>query len=159
MRDNGCVKSIMFYTMQLLCRIKQRFIVVNCIALSVFLMTSTNVRAESKTLSWDPVTTYTDSLPIDPIDLPMSYDAWWSTSNTFVTPRYLLQNLTPTSVTFDIITEGMQRGTTIYFGAKSRTSTGKESEDSSPYPWLVPTVTPPLPAFIPMAPGSILINR
>jgi len=96
--------------------------------------------AETKTMSWDGVTTYTDNSVISGSALPVSYDAWWSTSSSFTSPHMLLSNGTATSVVFDVVTQGMARATTIYFGARARTALGEMSLDSPPFSWAVPNL-------------------
>jgi hypothetical protein len=101
---------------------------------------SSGVRAETKTMSWEPVTTYNDNSSISGAALPVSYDAWWSTSSSFTSPHMLLTNGTASSVAFDVVTQSMVRGTTIYFGARARTALGETSVDAPPYSWAVPNL-------------------
>ena len=123
----------------------------------VSLVVAARAWAETKTMSWDPVTTYTTGATIIAPALPVTYDAWWSTSNTFVTPHNMLTNGTATSVIFDIVTQGMARGTTIYFGARARTPIiGEVSADSPPYSWLVPNLV--LQSII-IATGPTTVNE
>lgn len=97
--------------------------------------------ANATTMSWDPVDKYTDGTDIEALRLPVTYDAWWSTSTTFVTPHNLLSNGTATSVVFDITAQGMVRGTTIYFGARARIANPVEvSVDTPPFSWTVPSL-------------------
>lgn len=122
-------------------------------ALIVVIFGCSNAYGETKTLSWDPVLTYTDNTPITS---QITYDAWWSISNTFVTPHYVLTNATPTSVVFDVMTQGMVRGTTIYFSARTRTALGEVSVDAPPYAWIVPAA----PSMVPIAPsGKVGVRR
>jgi hypothetical protein len=115
--------------------------VVLFLAIALLFGISSGVMAETKTLSWGSVTTYTDGSTIVAPALPVTYDAWWSTSTTFVTPHNLIANTTSTSVVFDIVTQGMLRNTTIFFGARARTPIpGEVSADSPPYSWLVPNL-------------------
>jgi hypothetical protein len=100
--------------------------------------------AETRTISWDPVTTYTDNTPIE-TGKTVSYTAYWTTDNT-LSLASLHQIGTPvatTSTTFDPDVQGMTRGTIVYFTAKAVLSTFEESALSPAYPWLVPVVTPP----------------
>lgn len=98
------------------------------------------VGAETKTLHFDPVTTYTDNTIITGPALPVTYDAFWSTLNTLANPHSLQSNGLSTSVVFDIVTQGMVRGTTIYFGARARTAIGEVSANSAAYAWVVPNL-------------------
>lgn len=114
------------------------------LAFCVFMLASFSISsvaiAETKTLSWGAVNTYTDGSSIAGSALPVTYDAWWSTSNTFVTPHTLLSSGTATSVAFDVGVQGMIRGTNVYFGARARTALNEVSVDSSPFSWLVPNL-------------------
>jgi len=91
--------------------------------------------AEPHTLSWDAVTTYTD---LTAITVPVTYDAMYSSSSTFVTPyTYLLSNGSATSVTFDPTVLNMTRGSVYYFTALARAGTDISALAPS-YAWTVP---------------------
>lgn len=112
--------------------------------------------AETRTVSWDRVTTYapymsadnvliTDEL-IDP-NIVIFYEVYWSTSTDF-TQLPSLHTITTqtisTQVSFDAITESLPRQTTIYFTARARLMTdGATSDFAPPYPWFVPAIPAP----------------
>jgi len=100
--------------------------------------------AETRTISWDPVTTYTDGTPIE-AEKTVTYSAYWTTDAglSLASLRTLGTSLTTTSTTFDPTVQGMTRGGTVYFTAKAVLNTGEESSLSPAYAWVVPVVTPP----------------
>src|SRR5512140_3031736 len=98
--------------------------------------------AETRTISWDAVTTYTDNTLIAP--KTVSYSAYWTTDPGLATLRILGTTLATTSTTFDPDVQGMTRGGTVYFTAKTALDTGEESALSPAYSWIVPLVTPPV---------------
>ena len=99
---------------------------------------------ETRTISWDPVTTYTDNTPIE-AGKTVTYSAYWTTDAglSLASLRTLGTSLTTTSTTFDPTVQGMTRGGTVYFTAKAVLNTGEESALSPAYAWVVPVVTPP----------------
>ena len=103
--------------------------------------------AETRTISWDPVTTYTDSTPIE-AGKTIGYSAYWTTDPGLGTLRTIGTSLTTTSTTFDPTVQGMTRGGTVYFTAKAVLNTGEESALSPAYAWVVPLVTPPPAAVL-----------
>ena len=113
--------------------------------------------AETRTISWDPVTTYTDNTLIAP--KTVSYSAYWTTDPGLGSLRTLVTSFATTSTTFDPDVQGMTRGGTVYFTAKAVLNTGEESAISPAYAWVVPLATPtidkvPVPAPAPAAPTS-----
>ena len=100
--------------------------------------------AETRTISWDPVTTYTDGTPIE-AGKTVAYSAYWTTDAglSLASLRILGASLTTTSTTFDPTVQGMTRGGTVYFTAKAVLNTGEESALSPAYAWVVPVVSPP----------------
>ncbi len=100
--------------------------------------------AETRTISWDPVTTYTDNTPIE-AGKTVTYSAYWTTDAGLspATLRTIGTSLSATSTTFDPTVQGMTRGGTVYFTAKAVLNTGEESALSPAYAWVVPPVTPP----------------
>ncbi|MDD5762771.1 MAG: hypothetical protein PHP88_09740 [bacterium] len=99
---------------------------------------------ETRTISWDPVTTYTDNTLIE-AGKTVSYSAYWTTDPGLGSLRTLGTSLPTTSTTFDPDVQLMTRGGTVYFTAKAVLSTGEESALSPAYAWVVPLVTPPPP--------------
>jgi len=98
--------------------------------------------AETRTISWDPVTTYTDNTPIE-AGKTVTYSAYWTTDPGLGSLHTLGASLATTSTTFDPTVQGMTRGGTVYFTAKAVLNTGEESALSPAYAWVVPIVTPP----------------
>jgi len=106
--------------------------------------------AETRTISWDPVTTYTDNTPIE-AGKTVSYTAYWTTDIglSLASLHTIGTSLTTTSTTFDPTVQGMTRGGTVYFTAKAVLNTGEESALSPAYAWIVPLITPPPPVTPP----------
>ena len=100
--------------------------------------------AETRTISWAPVTTYTDGTPIE-AGKTVSYSAYWTTDPGLGSLHTIGTSLATTSTTFDPDVQGMTRGGTVYFTAKAVLNTGEESVLSPAYAWVVPVVTPPPP--------------
>ncbi len=98
--------------------------------------------SETRTISWDPVTTYTDNTPIE-IGKTVNYSAYWTTDSGLGSLHTIGTSLTTTSTTFDPDAQGMTRGGTVYFTAKAVLSTGEESALSPAYSWVVPVVIVP----------------
>jgi len=103
--------------------------------------------AEPRTISWGPVTTYTDGTPIE-AGKTVTYSAYWTTDPGLGSLRTLGTSFATTSTTFDPDVQGMTRGGTVYFTAKAVLNTGEESALSPAYAWVVPIVTPPPPAVL-----------
>ena len=114
--------------------------------------------AETRTISWDPVTTYTDNTLIE-VGKTVSYTAYWTTDIGLSLPslRTIGASLATTSTTFDPTVQGMTRGGTVYFTAKAVLNTGEESALSPGYAWVVPIVVPPpvLTAVTVSGPSSV----
>jgi hypothetical protein len=123
--------------------------------------------AETRLISWAPVTSYTDGTPIE-AGRTVTYTAYWTTDPGLGSLRTIGASLATTSTTFDPTVQGMPRGGTVYFTAKAVLSTGEESVLSPAYSWVVPVVAPPPttpppppPAKAPPAPptGGMIIKR
>ena len=98
--------------------------------------------AETRTISWDPVTTYTDNTLIE-AGKTVSYSAYWTTDPGLGSLHTLGTSLATTSTTFDPTVQGMTRGSTVYFTAKAVLNTGEESALSPAFSWVVPVVITP----------------
>jgi hypothetical protein len=98
--------------------------------------------AETRTISWDPVTTYTNNTPIG-TGKTVSYSAYWTTDPGLGSLHAIGTSIATTSTTFDPDAQGMTRGGTVYFTAKAVLNTGEESGFSPAFPWVVPVVAPP----------------
>ena len=100
--------------------------------------------AETRTISWTAVTTYTDGTPIESTKT-VTYDIFW-TSDPGLTPsslRTVAASVSLTSAVFDPDVLVMPRGQVVYFTGDAVLSTGEKSALASSYAWTVPTVTPP----------------
>ena len=109
--------------------------------------------AEPRTVSWDPVTTYTDGTPIE-AGKTVAYSAYWTTDPGLGSLRAIGTSTTATSTTFDPDIQGMTRGGTVYFTAKAVLNTGEQSALSPGYAWVVPLVTSPPPVPPPPPPSK-----
>ena len=97
--------------------------------------------AETRTISWDPVVTYTDSTPIE-TGITVLYTAYWATDSGLGSLHAIGTSIATTSATFDPDVQGMTRGGTVYFTAKAVLSTGEQSALSPAFGWVVPSATP-----------------
>ena len=110
--------------------------------------------AETRTISWDPVATYTDNTPIE-AGKTVNYTAYWTTDPGLGSLHTIGTSLAMTSTVFDPDVQGMTRGGTVYFTAKAVLSTGEVSGLSPAYAWVVALATP-----APAAPtGGRIIKR
>ena len=102
--------------------------------------------AETRSISWNPVTTYTDGTSIE-AGKTVIYTAYWTTDAGLSPASFhtLGTSLAATSTTFDPDLQGMTRGGTVYFTAKALLNTGEESALSPAYAWIVPLITSPPP--------------
>ncbi len=105
------------------------------------------VFAETRTISWNPVTTYTDGTSIES-GKTVNYTAYWTTDPGLGFLHVIVASTATTSATFDPDVQGMTRGGTVYFTAKAVLSTGEESVLSPAYSWVVPAVTPTSTAIL-----------
>ena len=127
----------------------------------------TSASAEPRTISWNPVTAYTDGTPIE-AGKTVAYSAYWTSDPGLGSFRTIGTSLATTSTTFDPDVQGMPRGGTVYFTAKAALSTGEESALSPGYAWVIPLATsPPAPSPTPPPPtpppspptGGMIIRR
>jgi len=87
------------------------------------------------TISWGPVTAYTDNTPIEASKLPVKYEIKKD-------GVVLVTNTTATSFAFTDTGHGLTRA----FTAKAVLQTGEESAESPSYSWIVPLGVPKIPA-------------
>ena len=106
----------------------------------ILLVLATPAFAETRTISWDPVTTYTDGTTIGSGSGTVSYLVYWSTT-AGGTPVQIGTSVTTTSTTFDPDAQRMTRGSTVYFNMKAVLGT-QQSAASAAFPWVVPVVAP-----------------
>ncbi len=113
--------------------------------------------AETRQLSWGPVTTYTDGTPIE-AENTVSYRVCWANDPGFAagTVHTLVSSTTATSATFDPAAEGMSDYQTIYFAVNSVLATGEESALSDVLPWT--PLSAPVSAGVPIAPATLGVN-
>ena len=117
--------------------------------------------AETRQLSWNAVTNYTNGTPIE-AENTVSYTACWSNDPWLAadTLRPLVSSTTATSATFDPAAGEMVNFQTIYFTVKTMLSTGEESIFSAALPYdpaPAPTDPPPAPTDPPTDPSGGLI--
>jgi hypothetical protein len=105
--------------------------------------------AETRMISWDPVTTYTNNIPFES-GITVRYMLYWTTDPGLGSLRTLGASLPTASMAFDPDAQGMTRGGTVYFTAKAILNTEEVSSLSLAYSWVVPlsTVTPPQAATV-----------
>jgi len=117
--------------------------------------------AETRTISWGPVTTYTDGTPIE-TGKPILYTVYWTTDPGLAAAslRTIGASLATTSTTFDPDVQEMTRGGTVYFTAKAVLSTGEASELTPAYAWVVaPATSPTKPPPAPPTGGMIIKKK
>ncbi|MBI5575832.1 MAG: hypothetical protein HY896_05660 [Deltaproteobacteria bacterium] len=119
---------------------KAKHVIASLVLVTGILICASGARAE--TLSWDAVTTYTDGSAVG--SATVTYTTVWSTSSSLASPNTLATGASSTSVTFNVSTAGMPRGSTIYFGVRA-TVGGVNSSYSAPLSWAVPAFTPSSP--------------
>ncbi len=100
--------------------------------------------AETRTIFWNPITTYTDGTPFE-TGKTITYTVYWTTDPGLASLHTIGTSLATTSTTFDPDVQGMTRGGTVYFTGKAVLNTGEESALSPAFAWVVPVVTPPPP--------------
>jgi len=131
-----------------------RFLPRLLMAIAILLASIPCAFAETRTISWDPVTDYTDGTPIE-AGKTVNYTAYWTTDPGLGSLHTIGTSLAMTSTVFDPDVQGMTRGGTVYFTAKAVLSTGEVSGLSPAYAWVVALATP-----APAAPtGGRIIKR
>lgn len=93
------------------------------------------------TISWDPVTTYTDNSAIETSKLPVRYEIKKDGA-------VLVTGTTATSFAFSDTGHGLTRS----FTAKATLQTGEASAESPAYSWTVPLGAPRTPGNLRVAP-------
>lgn len=117
-------------------------ILVGVFSILMLVLTSGPGRAETKTLSWDAVTTYTDGSPIAPGTV--SYTMFWSASASLTSQHIVANGITGTTQTFDVNTQGMVRGSTVYFSGYASVGTNNSANAVS-LAWIAPYKVPNAP--------------
>jgi hypothetical protein len=121
--------------------------------IGILLLASTHAaECRTFTISWNPVTAYTDNSPISGVGV--SYTIYW-TADPALSPSSLktvAASLPATSTVFDPEAIGMTAGQSVYFAAKAVLASGLESALSPAYSWVVPPLVAPLPPPVPPPP-------
>ena len=109
--------------------------------------------AETYTVTWDAVTTYSDGAALG-AGKSVSYSVYWTTDPS-LSAASLKPIATATSslnATFDPTVAGMTRGNTVYFTMKASLGAGQDSGLASVVSW-------PVPRKAPGAPGATKIIK
>ena len=134
-----------------------RFLPRLLLAIAILLASIPSAVAETRTISWNPVTTYTDGTPIEAGNT-VSYTAYWTTDPGLGSLLTIGTSLATTSTTFDPDVKGMTRGGTVYITMKAVLNTRAESALSPACAWVVPLAptTPEAPTAptTPSAPSA-----
>jgi len=118
---------------------------------------ATSAIAETRTISWAAVTTYTDGTPIE-AGKTVSYSVYWTIDPGLGSLHPIGTSIAETSTPFDPDVLGMIRGGTVYFTVKTVLSANEISALSPGYAWVVPPAPPTTRA--PSAPkGGIIIRK
>lgn len=123
---------------------KSRLVLIACLASALALPGMS--KAETLTIIWNAVTTYTDGTPIES-NKEIKYDIYW-TSDAGLSAGSLhpvVSSTVQTTGTFDPDLVGMPRGTTVYFTADAVLNTGEKSSLTPAYSWAVPPLVPSSP--------------
>lgn len=100
------------------------------------------VLAGMRTISWSPVTTYTDNTTIEATNLPIRYSVWMIDNVTKVRTT-LATDVPATSATFN--DAGMVKGRWYIFYGNAKTQDNATSADSGGYDWARPFQFPKHP--------------
>ncbi len=90
--------------------------------------------ASTRTISWDPVTTYTDNTPIESGNT-VTYNAWRQ-DNVTKTITQLSNNILSTSQGFS--DSSLVKGRVYNFWAQAVLQSGVASDNSPKYSWILP---------------------
>jgi hypothetical protein len=112
------------------------------LAVMVVIMAVVIVNAQTRTVSWSPVTTYTDGSPIEAGNA-VTYSIWRQDSVTLAIVQ-LANRISAISTTFDDST--LTKGRTYNFWAQAQLVTGASSDNSATYAWVNPTGKSSTPA-------------
>ena len=122
---------------------RNALIVLTLLALT---FTAIPVFAESYTVSWNPVTAYTDGSAFE-VGKTVAYTAYWTTDSTLsvASLKPIVSSISTTSGTFDPTVATMTRGATVYFTVKATLNSGEQSSLATGVAWSVPKKTPGSP--------------
>lgn len=116
------------------------------VAAVLSLAAAERVFAETYQLSWDPVAAYADGTALE-AGKTVSYSAYWTTDPSLASAslKPIASGVTATGAAFDLVAQGMTRGTTVYFACRASLPSGEISDLSAGYAWLVPARKPSSP--------------
>jgi hypothetical protein len=99
-------------------------------------------KAETRTITWSAVTTYTDGTPIES-NRYITYNIYWTSDAGLSADslRPVISSASQPTGTFDPDLVGMPRGTTVYLAGETVLSTGEKSSLTPTYSWAVPTLS------------------
>ncbi len=111
------------------------------------LMLPLAAHAETRTISWSPVTTYTDGTPIE-TGVTVTYGIYWTADPglSAASLRTIVASASQTSGTFDPDVLGMPRGQTVYFTGDAMVGSAR-SALAPALAWTVPVAAPTAPAL------------
>ena len=117
---------------------KSRVVLLACLASALALPGLS--MAETRTITWDAVTTYNDGTPIES---NITYNFYWTSDAglSIGSLRPLVSSVGQTTGTFDPDLLGMPRGATVYITGETVLSTGEKSSLTPAYPWTVPLLS------------------
>ena len=128
------------------------------ILMGMILASPLPVGAETRTVSWNAVTSYTDGTPFA-AGTTVTYNFFWTSDPglSAASLRTLVSSVPQTSGIFDPDAKGMPRGQTVYLTGEVLLSTGEKSGLSPAYSWTVPIVTtaPTLSSLSISGPSSV----
>ena len=129
------------------------------ILMGMILASPLPVGAETRTVSWNAVTSYTDGTPFA-AGTTVTYNFFWTSDPglSAASLRTIVSSAPPqTSGIFDPDAKGMPRGQTVYLTGEVLLSTGEKSGLSPAYSWTVPIVTtaPTLSSLSISGPSSV----
>ena len=116
---------------------KSRAVLLACLASALALPVLS--MAETRTLTWNAVTTYNDGTPIES-NVYVMYNIYWTSDAGLIADslRPVVSSAVQTTYTFDPDLAGMPRGTTFYLTGETVLSTGAKSP-----------LTPAIPSSLP----------
>jgi hypothetical protein len=104
------------------------------LVLFVAVMSVVVAKAQTRTVSWSPVTTYTDGSTIEPGNT-VTYSIWRQDGVTLAIVQ-LANRISSVSTTFDDST--LTKGRTYNFWAQAQLASGASSDNSATYAWVLP---------------------
>jgi len=138
--------------------VRQRYFPVLWALVAAILTTPAPVGAETRTVSWSAVTTYTDGTPFAAGTI-VTYNFFWTSDPSLSAASLgtIASSVPQTSATFDPDEKGMPRGQAVYFTGEVLLGTGEKSGLSPAYSWTVPIVTtnPTLSSLSVSGPSSV----